>query len=131
MREQIKFGLVRTREALESLQKFAESFDHKVGDDSILPIYTIERGQQVIGYYNMITFPIVCPAFHPKQCTPRDFHDTVQFAKTHFCLNSICDRFPNGTCLIALPRDLEPLKKVAVEKCGFKNTKAELWQAIP
>lgn len=130
MRDHIKFGMIRTDEEFKALVQFAESFNHKVGPDSILPIYTIERGQHMLGYFNLILYPIVCPAFHPRACTPRDFRDAVQAAKSHFCLNSIDNKFPHGTCLIAVPKQLA-LKESVLERCGFANTKKELWQAIP
>jgi hypothetical protein len=131
MRDHIKFGMIQTEEAFQSLIRFAESFDHNVGTDSILPIYTIERGDHMIGYFNLITYPVVCPAFHPKICTPRDFFDAVLVLKNHFCLSSISPKFPNGTCLITLPTELEDFKRTAGGKVGFKNTNKELWQAIP
>jgi hypothetical protein len=84
----------------------------------------------MIGYFNLILYPIVCPSFHPKLCSHRDFHDAVQYAKNHFCLNSIDGRYPNGTCLLALPIKLA-IRKSAVEHMGFKRTGREIWQAIP
>lgn len=131
MREQIKFGLIRTQEEFDALSQFAASFDHQVNGQSILPIYTIERGKQMVGYFNVICIPIVCPSFHPDVCTPRDIHEIVQMAKNHFCMNSISDRFPNGTCMLAMPKNLPDNKRAIAERCGFKSTKAELWQAIP
>lgn len=131
MRDHIKFGMIRTEEGFKSLMQFAESFDHKVGPDSILPIYTIERGQHLIGYYNLLLLPIVCPALHPKICTPRDFHNTLQAAKSHFCLSSISEKFPNGTCFMAIPAKATAEMNGAMEHSGFVNTKKELWQAIP
>lgn len=130
MREHITFGLIRTEEALQSLKKFAESFDHHVGNDSIFPIYTISRGSYLFGYFNVISLPIFAPAFHPDVCTPRDFYDAAYALKQHFCLNSISDRFPNGTCLLALPKALA-VKREILEKLGFKDTGKIIWQSLP
>jgi hypothetical protein len=130
MREQLKFGVIRTHDELESLKRFAESFNHRVGDDTIHPIYTIDFGGRMIGYYNVIQYPIVCPAMHPKVCTPRNFVETMQSVKNHFFLTSINGQFPHGTCLLAVPREL-PIPRRALEKSGFQDTKMELWQAIP
>jgi hypothetical protein len=131
MKEQIRFGLVKTVEELERLKQFAATFDHAVGDNSMFPIYTVERGEQLIGYYNLINFPVpvVCPAMHPDICTPRDFRDSLEFVKHHFCLNSINGNFPHGTCLLAVPPKL-PFSPSAFERSGFKRTGLELWQII-
>lgn len=128
--DQIKFGLIRTVKEFEALKAYAKSFGHVVDDRSITPIYTIHRGDKQIGYFNLILQPIVCPSFHTELCTHRDFYDSVQYAKNHFCMNSIDDRFPNGTCFLALPRELA-IKKDVVERMGFADTKTQLWQAIP
>jgi hypothetical protein len=130
MRDQIKFGIVRSLEELEDLKRFAKSFDHKVGNDSIMPIYTITRGQQLIGYYNVILYPIVSPSMHPRLCSHRDFFDALFCVKHHFCLNSIDAHFPNGTCLLAVPTKLA-IPDRALERAGFKNTKKEIWQHVP
>jgi hypothetical protein len=122
--------MVRTEEELQSLVKFAESFDHNVGSDSIFPIYTISRDSYLFGYFNLICLPILVPAFHPDVCTPRDFYDAAYALKQHFCLNSISERFPNGTCLLALPKELA-IKKEIVKRLGFKCSGKEIWQALP
>lgn len=130
MRDHIKFGLIQNKIEFDSLAAFAASFDHHVGPDSILPIYTIERGEHMIGYFNVLTYPIVAPALHPRLTTPRDFYEVIQILKNHFCLNSISDKFRNGTGFMAVPTD-EVIKDNVFERCGFKNTKKEIWQAIP
>lgn len=129
-REHIKFGMIQTEEAFQSLIQFAESFNHTVGSDSILPIYTIERGDHMIGYANVLLQPIVAPALHPKMCTPRDFYDAIMTMKNHYCLNSISQKFPNGTCFMSLPT-VPVIENRVFERCGFQNTNKELWQAIP
>lgn len=129
-REHIKFGLVRTEEAFQSLMKFAESFDHKVGRDSLLPIWTIERGDQTIGYFNVLFYPVIAPAMHPRLTSPRDFYEAIYAVRSHFCMNSISEKFPNGTCFFALPTE-EIVPDSIFEKCGFRNTHKELWQCIP
>jgi len=129
MREQIRFGLIRTPEEFEELKKFAKSFDHHVGEDSLLPIYTARRGGQLIGYFNVLMHPIACPAIDPNRCTPRDFYELVQYVKNFFCMNSISAHFPTGTCFMAFP--LEPkVERDVLDKCGFVATKKEIWQAI-
>jgi hypothetical protein len=130
MRDQIKFGMVRTNEEYEDLKKFAKSFGHNVGNDTVLPIYVIERGDQVIGFFNMIPYPIGCPSFHPKVCTPRDFHEAALSLKNHFCLQSMDGRYPNGTCLLALPKNPE-MGERAIQRVGFKQIGREIWQYIP
>jgi hypothetical protein len=131
MREQVKFGTIRTEEEFRSLQAFAASFDHEIGSDAALPIYTIERGDQVIGYFNVVCYPILGPAFHPAVCSPRDFFEAVTLAKSHFCINTIDNKFRYGTCLLALRKDLKSSMKTALMRCGFKNLHKEIWQAIP
>jgi len=131
MREQLKFRLVRTKEEFDGLSEFARTFDHHVGPGSILPIYTVERGQQMIGYFNVVAYPILGPAFHPGVGTAREFFEAVQYVKNHFCMSSIDNNFRNGTCFMALRPDMKPVLKRALEHCGFKNTNKELWQAIP
>jgi hypothetical protein len=130
MRDQIKFGLIKNPVEFESLAAFAASFGHQVGPDSILPIYTIERGQQMIGYFNVLTYPIVAPALHPSLTTPRDFYEVIQILKNHFCLGSINEKFPNGTGFMAIPTSGFADYSV-FERCGFHNTQKEIWQAIP
>ena len=131
MRDQIKFGMVRTAAELEELKVFAKTFNHKVGRDSIMPIYTGRCGDKLIGYFNLILYPIVCPAIHPVECSQRAFFDCIEYLKHHFCLESISDQFPFGMCFLALPQDMPINKKEAVERCGFRNTKKEIWQCIP
>lgn len=130
MRDQIKFGMIRSDEEFQSLVKFAASFEHNVGSDSIMPIYTIERGDQMLGYFNVLLHPIVAPSMHPSITTARDFYEAMLSVRNHFCMNSVDGKFPNGTCFFALPTD-EIVKDSVFERCGFKNTKKELWQAIP
>jgi len=129
-REQIKFGLIKTEEEFQDLKRFAESFDHSVEATSIFPIYTIARGDELIGYCNVMRQPVLHPSLHPGLATPRNFYDALQYAKQSFCLSSIDDRFPHGICVMALPRDLV-VPDDAVVKCGFKNTNKEIWMAIP
>jgi hypothetical protein len=132
MREQVKFGLIRTDEEFEGLRQFAETFDHTVGPGSILPIYTVERGEQMIGYFNVLMYPIVAPSMHPTHCTARNFFDALEFVKHHFCLNSIDNKFRYGTCFLSIPTNPPAGQnmKDALERSGFKNTRHELWQAI-
>ena len=130
MRDHIKFSLIKSMEELEALQRFAKTFNHQVGLDSIMPIYTIERGEQVIGYFNVLMYPVVCPALHPEHCTPRDFYETLRDARQHYCFVSIDAKFPNGTCFMAIPKQLS-FPGDALEKLGFKFTGKELWQCIP
>jgi hypothetical protein len=129
-REHIKFGLVRNEIEFQSLAAFAATFNHHIGPDSIMPIYTIERGQQMLGYFNVLTYPIVAPALHPSLTTPRDFYEVIQILKNHFCLTSISEKFPNGTGFMAVPTD-GIVEDSVFERSGFRNTKKEIWQAIP
>ena len=131
IRERIKFGLVKNDEELAELREFAKSFGHEIRDDAVLPIYTGKKGDQLIGYFNLIGFPLVCPSLHPEHCTHRDFFDCVEFLKQHFCLNSISERFPYGISLLALPLDLPDHKKEAVERAGFKRMDKEIWFCVP
>jgi hypothetical protein len=130
MRERIKFGFVKNAEELESLKQFAATFEHTVNNDSMFPIYTVERGQQIIGYFNQIQYPVVCPAMHPQHCSHRNFFEALEAVKYHQCIASINNHFPNGTCLLAVPVQLT-IPSSALEKSGFKRTGHELWQHIP
>jgi len=131
MREHLKFGLIKTEEEFKELQRFAQSFDHEVGRDAIPPIFTIERGEHMVGYYNVIQHPIVCPAMNPAVTTPREFFETLMFLKNHYCLNSINGKFPHGMGLMAVQTKLPQHLKNAFERAGFRNTKKEIWQALP
>jgi hypothetical protein len=129
-REHIKFGIIRTQEELQSLAAFAKSFDHNVGLDSIRPIFTIERGDQMIGYFNVLLYPIVAPSLHPAICTPRDFNDALAAMRNHYCFLSIGEQFPYGTSFMAVPTNTE-IENSVFERNGFVNTKKEIWQCIP
>ena len=122
--------MIQAREEFEDLKKFGESFDHTIPDDVAHPIYTIERGDQMIGYFNVMTYPIVSPALHPRICTPRDFYEAIHILKNHYCLITINQKLRYGTGLMALP-SVPVMDMKVVEKAGFKNTRKEIWQATP
>jgi hypothetical protein len=131
MREHIKFGLIKNTQEFEGLKAFAESFLHHVGVDSILPIYTIERGDQMLGYFNVLTYPVVFPAMHPGLTTPRDLYETLHALKNHYCLNSIDGKFTHGTGLMAIPKNVAAETARAFKKAGFMPMNKEIWQAVP
>lgn len=130
MREPIKFGLVKTPEELKALANFAESFGHKVGPNSIMPIYTLSRGEKLFGYFNVLSFPVTAPAFHtnPEICSKRDFYDAAIAMKSHFMLESISPAFPNGTWFVAIPVNTNFPEEVATA-VGLVKTNKMLWQA--
>lgn len=129
-KEQIRIAVLRTQEDLEALAKFAESFDHHVGADSIMPIYTLSRGGKLFGYFNVLSFPVTAPAFHtdPEICSKRDIYDAAMAIKSHFMIQSICPAFPNGTWFVAIPWDT-PFPEEVLTGVGLVKTNKMLWQA--
>jgi hypothetical protein len=108
---------------------FAKSFDHNI-ENGILPIYTINKGDNMVGYFQALTHPIICPAFHPRACSPRDFKEACEAIKNWRYLNSISQQFPNGTCLIAADNNPK-IDPEIIKKLGFKNLNMQIHQATP
>jgi hypothetical protein len=73
--------------------------------------------------------PIFIPSFHPDKISPRDFVEVVNQIRAYFWLRSLGnERWPNGCCFAALP-DNPVIPKELIEKMGFHNTGAELWES--
>jgi hypothetical protein len=123
----IKFNLIQDKESFDQVAVFAKSFDHDI-DKGILPIYTVSKGDNMIGYFSALTQPIICPAFHPRVCSPRDFKETVEALKNWRFLNSISQQFPNGVGFLATDTKIDP---AIIQKLGFKNLNMQLYQATP
>ena len=130
MRDQIRIAVIRSAEELQSLSKFAASFDHTVGPDSIMPIYTLSRGERLFGYFNVLGFPVTAQSFHtdPEICSKRDILDASMAIKSHFMMQSISPAFPNGTWFTAIPVDT-PFPDEVLTGIGLTKTNKMLWQA--
>lgn len=130
MRDQIRIGLVRTEQDLESLSKFAASFDHEVTADSIQPIYMLHRGERLFGYFNVLSIPVTYPAFHtdPEICSKRDIYEGAMAIKNFFMMGSISPMFPNGTWFVAIPFDT-PFPESVLTGVGLMKTNKRIWQA--
>ena len=123
MRDRINFGVVENEEDYNSLQSFAKSFDH--GENMTLPIVTINKGQQMIGYYTQILQPIIVPSFHPKVTTPRDFYESLNLLIGAQQLRSISPAYPNGVCYAATRN--KAINRSIFEKLGFNRLDLELF----
>lgn len=68
-------------EEFAALQSFAETFDHTVRLNPHSKYFVAFRGLKPIGYQEQVFTPVIYPAFHPDECSPRDvtrvMHDWV------------------------------------------------------
>lgn len=127
MREQITFENVTTQEQWDKLKEFAASDGHVLTDTSLLPVVTMKRGNKMFGYFHVHKHPIIMPAFNRKECSPRDFKDAVEQVSATMRLNSMDQRFPNGTAFIAFD-DNPAISEDIIARLGFKNINRHIWQ---
>jgi hypothetical protein len=123
----IKFNLIQDKESFDQFVSFAKSFDHEEGDHTILPVRVVSNESGPIAYFKEIPFPLICPAFHPEKCTPRNFLDICTQVKAWAALNSISPRFPNGNVLLAVENN-PAIPIEIIEKLGFKNLGLQVHQ---
>lgn len=124
----LKFERVLTEEAFKAWEGFADSFGHK--HNPTMPIVTISRDNYMLGYYHVLTSPVIIPAFHPKVCTPRDFRESVDAIAHSTCIASMSAQYPNGVCFAALDKD-SAIDKEIIEKLGFTDTGKTIWRRVP
>jgi hypothetical protein len=131
VRQPIKFQCVTTQQQFDDLKKYAETDGyHKVDDSSLLPIVTMSRGDRQFGYFHVNTHPILSFAFHLELCEPADFKEAAQQVTAIYQHNSMSERFPNGTCFIALDENPK-ISKDLIQKLGYRCLNRVLWQNTP
>lgn len=129
------FSKVETEEQFSQWREFAASFEHDI-PNAILPIVNVSRREndgklRQFGYYTLLNQSVVLPCYHPKHCSPRDFHDmTAAFSNTQ-CLSSISPQFPNGCSVVGLVTNGLPVGRNLVAKLGYENLGIELHRRIP
>lgn len=115
----------------DALGKFAATFDHVIDDHSMTPVYTMSRDGRQFGYFNIIMKPVIVPAFHTnkKICTPRDFLEGISVVKKKVMRSTRDERFPNGTLLVLLPKDLDKKYSGAIKRLKLKKLDSVMYQA--
>jgi hypothetical protein len=84
MKESIDYRFVAQGTAeFEALQRFGESFDHKIVSHPKISHFAHYRGQQLIGYSDHVFIPIVYPSFHPEFTKPKDVIQVMSDWKSH------------------------------------------------
>lgn len=105
----------------EELQKFAESFGHKIIDYRHT-IVIVKKNKQIIGYCQIVNAPIVYPALHTNRtiCTRRD---TIEIMKAFTGWAKI----QNGEGHIAVPIGSQTFLPHILKKLGFYPQQAEIY----
>jgi hypothetical protein len=89
MRKPVEYRLIpQDTVEFESLQQFAQSFNHKIIKHPKINHYAHYRGEKLIGYSDHVFIPTVYPAFHPEFTNPRDVVQVMSDWKTHCQLSA-------------------------------------------
>lgn len=64
---------------LAKVQRFAESFEHKV-DKCDFPLYLVEKDGVMLGYFHLATVNVIHPAMKPGS-TPREVYEMIQMVR--------------------------------------------------
>jgi hypothetical protein len=127
----IKLSMVQSKEDYHRVLDFAQSFpDLRHGRGNLeLPIYTISDKEGMFAYYQLISHPIIYPAFHPDKTTPRKFREAADAMIASQQFISISPQFPNGQCLVGM--DEKPaIEESVLRKFGFADTHVKIWRKI-
>jgi len=61
----------------KKMQDFAKSFDHTIVEHPSINVFAHYRNEQLFGYSDHCSFPVIYPAFHPEFTKPRDVIQTM------------------------------------------------------
>lgn len=126
--EEVTFRNITTAGEFEEIKRFASTIkDHVIDEHSLLPIITMHRGDKMFGYFQIYNHPVIVPSWNPDLTTPRDFRDSVEQISGWQRLNSMSQRFPNGTMFIAI-NSSPAINADTIEKLGFKDIDRHLFQ---
>lgn len=74
MSNEYGFEFIKTVEQLDRLHTFAATFDHTI-PSAAHPLVVFKNGEDWKGFAQIITKPIVFPAWNPHVCTARDVQE--------------------------------------------------------
>lgn len=113
----MKFTKIDTQEKFDGWHAFAKTFGHETDKPGMPLVSIINDRNQDIGYYGILTQPVIFPAFHPT-ISKREFRDAVELISNHYCMLSMGGQYPHGAIYTVLPKDL-PVNHSA--KLGFTD----------
>jgi hypothetical protein len=121
---ELKFEILvptKNRERTAELEKFAQSFGHKIIDYRHT-IIIVKKNRQIIGYCQIVNSPIVYPALHTDRnvCSRRDVIEIMK-AFTGWA------KIQNGEGHIAVPIGSKTFLPHILKKLGFYPQQAEIY----
>lgn len=108
-------------EQLAKIQRFAESFAHKV-DQSEWPLYIVEKDSVPLGYFHLCTASIIHPAMK-QGSTPREVYDMIELVRARVAAMG-------NTVAVLVPQQTD-FTAAMFEKLGFFSTDNILYTDQP
>lgn len=102
------------------MESFAKSFDHTIAGWRF-PIFEMKRGDYSFGFAQIVNTAIVCTAWHPKVCKPRDFLEGQNWWRAWGLT-----QYGHGFTTVAL--DNKTFTPELMKKIGFKRMGLELYE---
>jgi hypothetical protein len=65
------------------LQRFADSFDHKIVEHPNINVFAHYKEGRLFGYSDHVFVPTIYPSFHPELTRPRDVIQVMQDWRVH------------------------------------------------